>query len=368
MSILLFIIILAILILAHEFGHFIVAKKAGIRVDEFGVGFPPKLYGKKFGETEYTINAIPLGGFVKIFGENPDEENINGPDRARSFVHKPKIIQAAVLVAGVFFNLLLAWFLISAGFMIGLPTSSESVLPGQTIQDSALVVTEILKDAPAEKAGILSGDRIVSLSSGGNSLTEVTPEAFQEFVAEHSTQEIQVHISRKGEEKIIAVTPKSGAIEGEERPAVGIAMDMIGVVRLPWYSALVEGGKLTIKYTGETFKGLYLLLHDAILGKADMSAVSGPVGIVSMVGNANHLGFVYLIGLTALISINLAVVNVLPIPALDGGRLFFLLIEVIKRSPIKPKIANTAHAVGFVALILLIIAITFHDVMKLVAG
>lgn len=366
MSILLFIIILAILILAHEFGHFIVAKKNGIRVDEFGIGFPPKLYGKKFGETEYTLNALPLGGFVKIFGENPDEENTNGPDRARSFVHKPKIIQAMVLVAGVFFNLLLAWFLISAGFIIGLPASPESVLPGQTIIDPMLVITESLKGSPAEKAGIMSGDKISSLSSGGNLLTTVTPEAFQEFVTEHSTQEIQIHLSRKGEEKIISVTPASGVVEG--KPAIGVAMDMIGVVRLPWYSALIEGGKLTLKYTGETFKGLYTLLHDAILGKADMSAVSGPVGIVSMVGHAGDLGFVYLLGLTALISINLAVVNVLPIPALDGGRLFFLLIEVIKRSPIKPKIANMAHAVGFAALILLIIVITFHDVMKLIRG
>ena len=366
MSILLFIIILAILILVHEFGHFIVAKKFGIRVDEFGIGFPPKLYGKKFGETEYTINALPLGGFVKIFGENPDEENTNGPDRARSFVHKPKYIQAMVLVAGVFFNLLLAWFLISAGFMIGLPTSSESVLPGQTIVESTLVVTEVLKDSPAEKAGVISGDKVLRLSSDGNELTKVTPGVFQEFVAEHSTQEIQMHLSRKGEEKTIAVIPTQGVLEG--KPAVGIAMDMIGVVRLPWYSALVEGGKLTMKYTAETFQGLYTLLRDAILGKADMSAVSGPVGIVSMVGNANNLGLVYLLGLTALISINLAVVNVLPIPALDGGRLFFLLIEIIKGSPIKPKIANMAHAVGFVALILLIIVITFHDVMKLMAG
>lgn len=366
MSILLFIIILAILILAHEFGHFIVAKRAGIRVDEFGIGFPPKLYGKKFGETEYTINALPLGGFVKIFGENPDEENTNGPDRARSFVHKPKYIQAMVLVAGVFFNLLLAWFLISAGFMIGLPTSSESILPGQTITDSTLVVTEVLKASPAEKAGILSGDRVSSLSSGESSLANVTPESFQAFIASHSSDAIQVHLTRHGEEKNISVTPTAGVLEG--KPAVGIAMDMIGVVRLPWYSALIEGGKMTLKYTGETFKGLYTLLHDAILGKADMSAVSGPVGIVSMVGNANHLGFVYLLGLTALISINLAVVNVLPIPALDGGRLFFLLIEVIKRSPIKPKIANTAHAIGFAALILLIIVITFHDVLKLIHG
>lgn len=366
MSILLFIIILAVLILAHEFGHFIVAKRAGIRVDEFGIGFPPKLYGKKFGETEYTLNALPLGGFVKIFGENPDEENTNGPDRARSFVHKPKIIQAAVLVAGVFFNLLLAWFLISVGFMIGLPTSSESILPGQTITDSTLVVTEVLKASPAERAGILSGDRVSSLSSGENSLSEVTPEAFQAFVASHSSDEIQVHLVRAGEQKIIPVTPTSGVLEG--KPAVGIAMDMVGVVRLPWYSALLEGGKLTIKYTAETFKGLYTLLHDAILGKADMSAVSGPVGIVSMVGNASDMGFVYLLGLTALISINLAVVNVLPIPALDGGRLFFLIIEVIKRSPIKPKVANMAHAIGFVALILLIIVITFHDVLKLIHG
>jgi regulator of sigma E protease len=366
MSILLFIIILAVLILAHEFGHFIVAKKNGIRVDEFGIGFPPKLYGKKFGETEYTLNALPLGGFVKIFGENPDEENTNGPDSARSFVHKPKAIQAAVLAAGVFFNLLLAWFLISAGFMIGLPTSEESVLPGQTIEDSVLVVTEVLKDAPAEKAGILSGDKISSLSSGESSLTEVTPEAFQAFVAIHPSDEIQIHLLRGGEEKTIAVTPASGVLEG--KPAVGIAMDMIGVVRLPVHLALIEGGKLTLKYTAETFKGLYTLLYDAILGKADMTAVSGPVGIVSMVGNASDMGFVYLLGLTALISINLAVINILPIPALDGGRLFFLLIEVIKRSPIKPKTANMAHAVGFVALILLIIVITVHDVMKLVAG
>jgi regulator of sigma E protease len=366
MSILLFIIILAVLILVHEFGHFIVAKKFGIRVDEFGIGFPPKLYGKKLGETEYTINLLPFGGFVKIFGENPDEESTHGPDRARSFVHKPKYVQAAVLVAGVFFNLLLAWILISVGFMAGLPTSSQSVQMRQTIQDSRLVVTEVLKNSPAEKSGIVSGDKILALSSGESSLTEVSPETFQAFVGSHSSETIQVHLVRKGDEKIIAVTPAQGVLEG--KPAVGIAMDMIGVVRLPLNLALVEGGKLALKYTGETFKGLYVLFHDAILGKADMSAVSGPVGIVSMVGNASHLGFVYLLTLTALISINLAVINVLPIPALDGGRLFFLLLEVIKRSPIKPKIANTAHAVGFVALILLILVITFHDVMKLVSG
>ena len=117
MNILLFAIILAALILVHEFGHFIVAKKSGIRVDEFGLGFPPKLYGKKYGETEYTVNAVPFGGFVRIFGENPDEESTNGPGSERSFVNKPKLIQVAVLSAGVFFNLLFAWALITSGFL-----------------------------------------------------------------------------------------------------------------------------------------------------------------------------------------------------------------------------------------------------------
>ena len=143
MSILIFIIILAILILAHEFGHFIVAKKSGVRVDEFGLGFPPKLYGKKFGETEYTINAIPFGGFVKIFGENPDDlpaatstaqvgESLSGPDASRSLVKKPRYIQAFVIAAGIIFNILLAWILISWGFMIGLPSSIDSIPPGAT--------------------------------------------------------------------------------------------------------------------------------------------------------------------------------------------------------------------------------------------
>lgn len=364
MNILLFIIILAILILAHEFGHFIVAKRFGIRVDEFGVGFPPKLYGKKVGETEYTVNAVPFGGFVKIFGENPDEESTIGPDSSRSFVNKPRYVQAMVLVAGVFFNLLLSWFLISAGFMIGLPTSSEAVQAGQILEDAKLTVTEVLPNSPAERVGIASGDRIMSLSSGESTLMKVTPEGFQEFVAAHPTGAMQVKLFRGNKETEVSVIPEQGVLEG--KPAVGIAMDMIGVIRLPLFGALKEGGKLTLRYTKETFVGLYTLARDAIFGKADMSAVSGPIGIVSMVGSASHLGFVYLIGLTAIISINLAVINILPIPALDGGRLFFLLIESVKRSPIKPRIANMAHAIGFAALMILIIVITIHDVMKLI--
>lgn len=366
MNIILFIIILAILILAHEFGHFIVAKKSGIRVDEFGIGFPPKLYGKKIGETEYTVNALPFGGFVKIFGENPDAESTSGPESGRSFVNKPKYVQAMVLVAGVFFNLLLAWALISGGFMIGLPSSPESVPVGHILENAELSVTGILPDSPAERSGIMPGDKITALSAGESELEEITPEGFQQFVATHPSNEVRISLLRKDEEMVISVTPEQGVIEG--KPAIGIAMDMVGVVRLPFISALIEGGKLTLQYTGATFAGLYNLLRDALFGEADMSAVSGPVGIVSMVGDASELGAVYLLGLTALISINLAVINILPIPALDGGRLFFLLIEAVKRSPIHPKIANMAHAIGFIVLMLFILVITIHDVMRLVSG
>src|SRR3989338_9433502 len=152
MSILIFVVILLVLVLVNEFGHFFTAKKFGIRVDEFGFGFPPKIFGIKKGETEYSLNALPIGGFVKIFGENPDDENTNGPDRDRSFVHKPKWKQAVVLFAGVFMNLLLAWILFSIGFMSGLPTSMGSEVKGYPLKDVNLVIVSVMTDSPADKA------------------------------------------------------------------------------------------------------------------------------------------------------------------------------------------------------------------------
>jgi len=369
MSILLFIIILAVLILAHEFGHFIFAKKFGIRVDEFGIGFPPKLYGKKYGETEYTINALPLGGFVKIFGEDPDQVSISGPESQRSFVNQPKWKQIAVLAAGVFFNLLLAWLLISASLFSGSSFSSSSPLPaGVWVEQPVLTVVEVVKGTPADKAGLQPGDTMVSFSSGQNAkeVTNATPEMFQDFVGAHGKDKISINIRRGTEEKTVSTIPAEGIVTG--KPAIGIAMDMVGKMKLPAHLAVYEGGKLTILYTSETFKGIIGLLTDSFRGKANLSQVSGPVGIVKIVGDASQLGLAHLLALTAIISINLAVVNILPIPALDGGRVFFVLIEAVKRSPIKPKTANMINAVSFFVLIALIIIITFSDVWKIVAG
>src|SRR3989344_4408085 len=154
MSIIIFLIVLAVLVLVHEFGHFIVAKKTGVRVDEFGLGFPPKLFGIKKGETEYTFNLIPFGGFVKIFGENPDEESMSGPDSTRSFVNKSKWVQASIIVAGVGFNFLLAWFLFSGTLVVGSPMSTDSLPNGAIVSNEQLLITGVQKDSPAEKAGI----------------------------------------------------------------------------------------------------------------------------------------------------------------------------------------------------------------------
>ncbi len=367
MNIIIFLVILLVLVLSHEFGHFIVAKKSGIRVDEFSFGFPPKLFGKKVGETSYNFNLIPFGGYVKIFGENPDEDSINGPDKNRSFVNKPKYIQAMVLFAGVFMNLLVAWVLLSFGLMSGLPTSSGAVPNGETLKNESLTVTSIVASSPAEKSGVKVGDKIISLESGDKLVNKISDNIsaydVQEFVKRNNDNEITISVKRGEELEIIKLTPEK--IEGGDNKIIGISMDTIGTLSLPIHKAFWEGLKLTGHVTWATVLGFYNLIHDAILGKADMSAVTGPVGIVGVVGDAREFGFIYLLSFTALISVNLAVINLIPFPALDGGRLLFLLIEKIKGSRIKPEIANWVNTIGFGILMLLMIVITFHDVMKL---
>lgn len=365
MSIVIFIVILLVLVLVHEFGHFFTAKKFGIRVDEFGFGFPPKLFGFKKGETEYTFNLLPIGGFVKIFGENPDEENTTGPDADRSFVNKPKWKQAIVLFAGIFANFLLAWLLFSIGFMSGLPTSVGSERAGFKLQDVNLVVVSVLAKSPAEKAGLKIGDKIVNIKSGDNFTTSVSPETVKSFVVEGGGKEIDIgYIRGKNAEVSFAkVIPSPNATDG--KPAIGISMDEIGTAKLPFFTAILEGLRLDWDMTKGTAVGLYTLIYEGIRGKGSFAAVTGPVGMVGIVGDAYQFGLVYLLSFAALISINLAIINLLPFPALDGGRLFFLLIEKIKGSRINPKVANTANMIGFGLLILLMVVITYHDIVKL---
>lgn len=368
MSILIFIIILLVLVLVHEFGHFFTAKKFGIRVDEFGFGFPPKLFGFKKGETEYTFNLLPIGGFVKIFGEDPNEENTNGPDRERSFVSKAKWKQAIVLFAGIFSNFLLAWLLLSIGFMSGLPSSVNSEAQGYELKDVNLVVVAVAPESPAFHAGLKSGDKIVRVDHSHtnekmHTPLEINPETFKGFVVEHSEEEFQIGYIRLPSKEIsyTRVTPVS--MDGT--PAIGISMDMIGTAELPLFQAFYEGLKLTIHVTKGTAVGLFTLIYDGIKGQGSFASVTGPVGMVGIVGDAYQFGFAYLLSFAALISINLAIINLIPFPALDGGRLFFLLIEKIKGAPLNPKFTNTANMIGFSLLILLMLVVTYHDIARL---
>lgn len=364
MSIFLFIIILAVLILAHEFGHFIAAKRAGIRVDEFGIGFPPRLWKKKIGETTYSINAFPVGGFVKIFGEDPNEESTHGKDAKRSFVHKPKWIQTWVVGAGIVFNLLLAWMLISGGFMIGLPFSADDEQYGARVQDAVLTVTQVLPHSPAETAGIKGGDHIIALSAGKEKLETPDVISTQKFIASHS--ELTFVYMRGKEMKTAIVHPMDGVVSGHR--AIGISMDKAGILKLSPFEALYAGALTTASFTWATLTGIIDFFKNIFVGHADFSEVSGPVGIVGIVGEASALGFVHVLSLMAIISINLAVINLLPFPALDGGRLFFILIEAIKGSPIKPSITNTANGIGFILLILLMVVVTYGDIAKILHG
>jgi regulator of sigma E protease len=365
MSIIIFIVILLVLVVSHEFGHFIVAKKSGIRVDEFSFGFPPKIFGKKVGETTYNFNALPFGGYVKIFGENGDDPSVvvSEEDKKRSFTSKPRYIQAAVLFAGVTMNFLVAWLLLSVGYMSGLPSSVAMAPKDAVVQNQYLTITSVVKGSPAEKATLKAGDKLISLKTSTDMTATPSAESVQYFIKKHASDPIQVEILRGPEAKEFSVTPISNK---EGIPAIGIAMDTIGTLKLPIHKAVWEGLKLTTNLTVGTAIGFYKLIVGALTGTGDMSAVTGPIGIVGVVGDAAKFGFIYLLSFTALISVNLAVINLLPFPALDGGRLLFLLIEKVKGSRIKSEIANVVNMVGFGLLMLLMVFITYHDIIKLI--
>jgi regulator of sigma E protease len=365
MSVIIFIIILAVLVFAHELGHFSVAKLFKIRVDEFGFGFPPRIWATKSGETEYSINAIPFGGFVKIFGEDGSEENADNQNQAvqkeNSFGSKNRVIQSVVLLAGVTANFLLAWILISIGFMTGLPAPVDSDMG--KVNGAKLTITQILPDSPAEKAGLKSGDALISLKSGKEILENPSAEQTQEFIAKTASN-LEIKYQRGKTEDFANVFPKEGIVDG--RRAIGIGMDMIGTLKLPIHEALYVGAITTGNLTYATIVGLGDFVYKALTGKASIKEVSGPVGIAGLVGDATHLGFAYLLSIAAFISLNLAVINLVPFPALDGGRVFFVIVEAIKRSPINPKITQAVNGIGFILLIMLMIVVTYNDIIKLI--
>lgn len=356
-TIIIFILVLGILILVHEWGHFISARRSGLTVKEFGFGFPPRIFSIKRGETLYSVNLLPLGGFVKILGEDGTE--VENP---KSFSSKPVGIRSLITVSGVFMNFLLAVFLLIIGFYIGLPQiidkDNEALAKNIEIQ-----IIAISNNSPAEKSGIKIGDIMKYVKSGNQNVAISEISTLQENINNSKGKEITITVQRGRKIFEINAVPRINPPEGEG--ALGIALAKTGVISYPWHQSFWLGVKSAFILSWEIIKGFADLLKNLITSGKIPHDVSGPVGIAVLTNQAVTLGFIYLLQLVAMISLNLTVLNLMPFPALDGGRLLFLGIEKIKGSKVNPKIENAVHSIGIILLLTLVILITYKDILKL---
>lgn len=360
MSVVLFIIILVVLIVGHEFGHFITAKLSGMKVPEFGIGFPPKLWGKKFGDTEYTVNALPFGGFVRIEGE--DATSVSEDPAA--FSNRPKLLQAATLVAGPFSNFVLAFILFSLAFLTGVTTVVQDD-SHDALVNPHVVVSEVLAKGPAETAGVKTGDDIISISTASKVTHISKPEDISSAV-ENAGGPVTVSVMRGGKSMSFEITPSLNVIpDTPDKPAIGIASALVGTLRLDPLSAVLRGASYTVQKTEDIAAGLWSLVKSAVTLSPNLADVAGPVGIASLAGQAAQFGIGSLLSFAAVISVNLGLLNLLPFPALDGGRLAFVIVETITRRRVPPVFANAVNVAGFALLIILMLAVTAHDISRL---
>ncbi|MDP2631499.1 MAG: RIP metalloprotease RseP [Candidatus Uhrbacteria bacterium] len=356
-TIIIFLVVLSVLVLAHEWGHYFTARKIGAKVEEFGLGFPPRLYSWKGKDgMEWSINLIPIGGFVKIKGESGDGRNDKD-----SFASKSVYKRTIVLLAGVFMNLVIATVIFTIGFVVGIPAITEGgVSKYAIVTEESVNVTDVLSQSPADIAGMQVGDEIVSINGVAYASGE---EAREVLVAGSEGDVFEFSILREGEAETILV--QSSYIEEIERSAVGVVMLQTGTVRYPFYLAPVKGVELTVRYTGAITYAFYDIIKGLVVGDGMSVEVSGPIGIAQYTGEAVRMGFLTLLNFAAILSINLAIINVLPFPALDGGRAVFVLIEAIRRKPASPKLEAVIHNLGFALLMILIIVVTYRDVLNL---
>jgi regulator of sigma E protease len=343
------IFVLGILIFFHELGHFVVAKKSGIRVDKFSLGFPPKMIGKKIGDTEYCVSWIPLGGYVKMAGEDPYESKIEG--KPYEFASKPVGIRAMVIAAGPVMNFLLAIFIFwGIIFFRG----------NRLAHYDSTEVGSVTAGDPADKAGIQVGDRIVAVNGVEvDSFLQMARIIYphveepvevkwvhdgQEFTADITTSKVR-EVDQNGEMKDlgrIGIGPSYTTIK------VGFFKSIAGAVDMAWF-ILVESAKF---------------LFGFFTGTSSVRQLGGPLFIAQTAGETARLGFISLLSFMALLSVNLSLINILPIPVLDGGHLLFLCIEKIKGSPLSLKQRATMQQIGLAFLILIIILVTYNDLLR----
>ncbi len=340
------ILVLCVLIFVHELGHFLVAKKLGVGVEKFSLGFGPKIFGKKMGETEYLISAVPLGGYVKLTGEDPDEEC---EDREHSFTEASVWRRLAIVSAGPISNLLFAVLIFTLVYMLGVPSLSS-------------VVGKVRIESPAIKAGLKANDKIVAIDGKEITLWD----ELREIVHNSANKELVLKVERNSQELEIKVTPESQQTKnlfGES-----ITVGLIGIE--PTSNLITEKyDPITAVYKGfqKTWEITYLTIisiKKLIQRVIPADNIGGPIFILKMAGDQAKAGLLSLAFFIALLSINLGILNLLPIPILDGGHILFFLIEALIGKPIAAKKREVAQQVGIAMLISLMVFAFYNDIMR----
>lgn len=361
-ALILFFIILLVLVIIHEFGHFIVAKLVGMRVDEFAFGFPPRLFKKKVGETTYALNALPLGGYVSIWGENgePDDEAKHHP---RAFGNRPWWAQLLVLIAGVAMNMVLALFIFIAISYGEVTVSVDDPVYGGRVQNPQIMVVDVATESPAYRVGIAPGATIISVFAGKTMAPLTTATSLIDFIGSHQNDPLTItykHVD--GTVSSTTIASVYGIVP--DKKAIGVSVESAGTIQIGIIDAFVLGYQRTVSMTTMTLDGLTALVTS--IGKGDnvLESLSGPIGIAKIVGQTSEYGAKAVLTLVAVLSINLAIFNILPLPALDGGRMVIVVIETVVRRKIPYKFYSIANVIGFLSLMLLLVVVTAHDIWK----
>ena len=350
-----------VLVIIHELGHFIAAKLFGIKVEEFGFGFPPKLFGIKHGETEYTINALPIGGFVKLYGEDDagagriqlKSKTHKTKDLNRAFFARPVWQRILVVVAGVIMNAILGIAIVSFLYTQGAPVHLGYVK-----------ISAVEKGSPAQIAGIISGDRIESIN--GTKVTAI--KQAQSLIYPHINEPVNITVVRKNTPRNFSITTKECPPKdcGKKVGIIGVILADTEIKKFPWYLAPIIGTQQTLIDSFTAIKTLPTLVGTAVSNMVAGQApkgLGGPVAIARATGEVANYGVIPVLALAASISISLAIFNILPIPALDGGRLFFMVIELLTGRKVNPKIEGYIHTVGMLILLGFMAWITYYDVL-----
>jgi len=349
-----FVLVLGLLIFVHEFGHFIFAKLFRVRVLKFSLGFGPKLIGRTVGETEYVISAFPLGGFVKMFGENPDEQDVSEADKQGSFAHKPVWQRFLIVFAGPVFNLLFAVFLFFMVFaFLGIPTAVDTTRVGKVSVDS-----------PAAHGGLLDNDLILRI----NDKETLRWDDVLEGVKSSDGKPLTIVVQRGGENVSLSVTPAIDDVKNvfgevvEQRFMIGIKKaDEMTWQESSLYTALENACLQTWMYISLTAVGFVKIIQQVV----PASELGGPILIAQIAGEQMQAGWVNLIYFMSLLSVNLGLLNLLPIPVLDGGHLAFLTIEGVRRKPLNMRAQIIAQQIGIGLLGTLMIFVFYNDIARL---